>query len=156
MQDIHVRPATKDDLLILREFEQGVIAAERPFDPTIQPGDIYYYDLDMMIQAPHIHLIVAEQDKKIIGCGYARIETARHYLNHTHHAYLGFMYTEPSFRGKGVNGIILDALQTWARQQGINEMILEVYCDNVNAIKAYEKYGFIKHLYQMRMPVKAE
>ena len=35
-----VRKATLDDLPTLLLFEQGVIEAERPFDPTIKSGDI--------------------------------------------------------------------------------------------------------------------
>jgi ribosomal protein S18 acetylase RimI-like enzyme len=153
LKNITVRAATENDLPVLLKFEQGVITAERPFDPTIQPGDINYYDLQTMITAPHIHLVVAEENKRILACGYARIEPSRHYLNHTSHTYLGFMYTDPEFRGKGVNQMVLDALKDWSMTQGIKEMILEVYCENTTAIKAYEKYGFTKHLYQMRLGI---
>ncbi|HXB32890.1 MAG TPA: hypothetical protein VNV35_05695, partial [Puia sp.] len=57
---ITIRPATTADLPTLLRFEQGVISAERPMDPTIQDGPIHYYDLDKMLASPHIHLIVAE------------------------------------------------------------------------------------------------
>ncbi|WP_431217989.1 GNAT family N-acetyltransferase [Puia sp. P3] len=110
-----------------------------------------YYDIRYMLSAPEIRLMVAELDGVLIASGYARIEKGRHYLKHTHHAYLGFMYVVPEHRGKGVNRLIIEALKNWAIEQNINELRLDVYYDNQPAIAAYEKAGFIKHLIEMRM-----
>jgi GNAT superfamily N-acetyltransferase len=148
---ISVRKATPADLPTLLRFEQGVITAERPMDPTIQDGPIHYYDLNKMLTAPHIHLVVAEINGILIGSGYARIDPSRHYLKHTQHAYLGFMYVEPAHRGKGVNQLIIDALKAWARSQNLTELRLDVYTTNENAIHAYEKAGFTPYLINMRM-----
>jgi GNAT superfamily N-acetyltransferase len=150
MQDIIIRKAVLDDLPVLLEFEQGIIETERPFDPTLKQGDIHYYDLEEMISAQHIELLVAELDGKLVGSGYARIETAKHYLRHQHHAYLGFMYVDPVHRGKGINQKIMEALKNWALAREVNELRLDVYCENAAAVKAYEKSGFTRHMMQMR------
>lgn len=157
MEKINIRPATLGDLPVLLRFEQGVISAERPFDPAIREGHVQYYDIPYMITSDHIRLVVAESDGISIGCGYARIEPAdRHYLTYTQHAYLGFMYTEPDFRGKGVNRMIIAALEAWTLERNITEMILEVYHGNKSAIRAYEQAGFGHHLIRMRKPVGNE
>jgi RimJ/RimL family protein N-acetyltransferase len=148
-----IRPAVVADLPMLLQFEQGVISAERPFDPTLKKGEIHYYDIEHMISASHIELLVAELDGKLIGCGYARIEDAKHYSQHPQHAYLGFMYTHPDYRGKGVNKLVLEALKQWALSKNITELRLEVYYDNESAIKAYEKAGFTKLMIEMRAPI---
>jgi ribosomal protein S18 acetylase RimI-like enzyme len=153
MTDITIRKATVQDLDTLFRFEQGVIAAERPFDSTLKTGHIHYYNLEEMIAAPHIELLVAEENGVLIGSGYARIENAKHYLQHCHHAYLGFMYTDPAHRGKGVNKKIIDTLKNWAAAQNITELRLDVYYNNVSAIKAYEKAGFNVHMTEMRMGI---
>jgi GNAT superfamily N-acetyltransferase len=156
---ITVRPATTADLPTLRRFEQGVISAERPMDPTIKDGPIHYYDFNAMLTSPLIHLVVAEtgshtgSEDTLVGSGYARIEPSRHYLQHTHHAYCGFMYVEPAYRGKGVNQLIIDALKTWAHTQGLTELRLDVYTGNDTAIRAYEKAGFTPYLINMRMGI---
>ena len=152
-QPIHIRPATLADLPILLEFEQGVIAAERPMDPTIRQEPIHYYNLPAMLASPDLHLLVAELDGALVGSGYARIDPARHYLDHTHHAYLGFMYTDPAHRGKGVNQLIIAALRQWAHSRDLTELRLDVYTVNEAAIRAYEKAGFTPHLLQMRSHV---
>ena len=110
---ILTRKATLNDIDTLLVFEQGVIKAERPFDITLKPDPLHYYDIEEMITAPHIGLVVAELDNKIIGSGYARLENSKHYLQHSKHAYLGFMYVDPNYRGKGVNQKIIEALKNW-------------------------------------------
>ena len=156
MNNIIIRKAILADVETLLRFEQGVIAAERPFDPTLKQDNIHYYDIEEMITAPHIELLVAELNGNLIGSGYARIETAKHYLQHPQHAYLGFMYVDPAHRGKGVNRLILEALQQWAVSKNINELRLDVYYNNNPAIAAYEKAGFIKHMIEMRLGLPGE
>ena len=153
MNEISIRKATLDDMDILLVFEQGVIAAERPYDSTLQTGLIHYYDIEKMITASDVELLVACNDDKIIGSGYARIENVKPYLKHLQHAYLGFMYVDPQYRGKGVNKMIIDALEKWAAAEGITELRLDVYFPNTAAIKAYEKTGFTKHMVEMRKEV---
>jgi RimJ/RimL family protein N-acetyltransferase len=147
-----IRSATIEDLPILLAFEQGVIDAERPMDPTIKSGDIHYYDIPELIQSPAVHLLVAETNGTVVGSGYARIKADRHYLKHNHQGYLGFMYVEEPHRGKGVNQLIIAGLVKWCRAMNVHEIRLDVYDTNIAAIKAYEKVGFYKHLITMRMP----
>jgi GNAT superfamily N-acetyltransferase len=151
MEQVIIRTALLSDLDVLIDCMRGIIETERPFDPTIGDGDIRYYDLAQMIAAPNVEVVVAELAGEIIGSGYARIETAKAYLKHDKHAFLGFMYVKANQRGKGVNKLIIDALKEWATAQNITEFRLEVYNDNLPAIKAYEKVGFKKHLITMRM-----
>jgi GNAT superfamily N-acetyltransferase len=151
MEQITTRTATLDDLETLLTFEQGIISAERPFDPTLKDGHINYYDIAYMISAPHIEVIVATIGPEIIASGYGRIETSKVYVKHRQHTFLGFMYVKPEHRGKGVNKLIIDALKQWSISHNITEMRLEVYDDNEPAVKAYKKVGFSGHLLQMRM-----
>jgi len=156
MEQITTRRATLADLDILLEFEQGIVRTERPFDPTLKEGRIHYYDIAEMIKAQHIEVIVAELNGEIIGSGYARIENSKVYLKHPKHAYLGFMYVKPEHRGKGVNKKVIAALRDWAIGKGITEFRLDVYSENLPAVKAYEKIGFKKHLIEMRMELPAK
>ena len=151
---LKIRKALLNDLEQLYIFEQNIILAERSFDPTLKKGHIHYYDLKEMITTPNVELVVAELNDTIIGSGYARIETSKPYLEHARYAYLGFMYVLPEHRGKGINGRIIEALKAWASLQNVPELRLEVYNDNVIAIKAYEKIGFSKHMLEMRLSIE--
>lgn len=151
-----IRKATLDDLDQLLIFEQDLIKFERPFDPTVKPDPVNYYDLKAMLTGSHIEVVVAEINDKIIASGYARIDKSKPFLKHENHAYLGFMYVLPEYRGKGINKQIIDHLKNWAASQNVNEFRLEVYYDNDAAIKAYEKFGFSRYSLEMRYNLNEE
>ena len=149
-----IRIATLKDLPVLLRFEQGVIGAERPFDPTIKESEITYYDISELITSPNSEVFVAEIENEIVASGYAKIKTDRHYLKHEKQGYLGFMYVSEKHRGKRLNKYIIDALLNWCKAKHVYEIRLDVYEDNLPAIKAYEKVGFKKHMINMRLDIK--
>ncbi|EAR14257.1 Predicted acetyltransferase [Robiginitalea biformata HTCC2501] len=150
--ELLIRPATEADLEELRELEQGLIRDERPFDPTIRPDPVHYYDLPALIHDPESLLLVGVSDGRIVSTGYASKRTPRPYLDHDVYAYFGFMYTRPEYRGRGLNGRIIQELRQWARERGLEEVRLTVYTGNAPAIRAYEKAGFAPHIVEMRLP----
>ena len=156
MDQIIIRKAVLKDLDKLYTFEQGIIATERPFDPTLREGLIHYYDLKEMVMDAGIEVAVAVTNDQIIGSGYARIEKSKPYLKHETYAYLGFMYVVPDYRGQGINKKIIEHLKEWAYDQNVKEIRLEVYFNNTSAIKAYEKIGFSKHMLLMRYTPEEE
>lgn len=151
MSDLIIRPARLTELSVLLDFEQGIIHAERPFDATLKPDPISYYDVEAMIRSPDAEVAVAERDGMIIGSGYAQKKPSRHYVSPPYHAYIGFLYVIPQERGKGLNKRVLDHLFAWARENDLPEIHLTVYPDNAPAIRAYEKTGFEPYILEMRL-----
>ena len=156
MNEIKIRKASLLDLGQLLVFEQDLIKTERPFDPTVKPDPVNYYDLKSLLTSPLAEVVVAETDNKIIASGYARINRSKPFIKHSTHAYLGFMYVLPEYRGQGIDKRIIKALKKWAASQNITEFRLEVYCDNISAIKAYEKIGFSRYSLEMRFNLDDE
>ncbi len=150
---IQIRTATFADLSILLEFEQAIIEFERPFDSTLKDTKISYYDLRGMIPAKDVEVLVAVDDGKVIGSGYAHIMESEIYLKHKQNAYLGFMYVVPEYRGQGINRKVVDELIAWCDSKGMTEIRLDVYSENTAAIKAYEKVGFSNNLVEMRIDI---
>ncbi|NNF82867.1 MAG: GNAT family N-acetyltransferase [Flavobacteriaceae bacterium] len=151
---VTVRKAILDDLPVLLKFEQGLIAAERPMDPTIKDGDISYYDVSEFIKGSDSEVFVVEEDGEIRASGCVRIRGDRHYLKHEKIGYLGFMFVPIQHRGRGLNKLIIKALLDWCRERDLDEIRLDVYQLNDAAIRAYEKAGFKKHLINMRLNLK--
>jgi len=148
-----IRPATAKDLDTLLTFEQEIVKAERPLDPTIRDGTPHYYDLQKLIASTTAEVLVAEINGEVVASGYALIKKAQDYLKHDEFAYLGFMYVKPTERGKGINQAIVDALTKWAASRNITEIRLDVYDQNIVAKKAYEKVGFKPHMLEMRREI---
>lgn len=153
--DIRIREATIEDLPMLLQYEQEVIKAERPLDPTIKSGAVTYYDLEALISNPRAMVLVACDEHLIVATGYAIEKQARLYLDHDAYAYLGFMYTKPDYRGRGINAEIIKGLQDWASTLGLIEIRLSVYSENTPALRAYEKVGFKNHMVEMRLRTKS-
>tara|TARA_R110002051_G_scaffold241712_1_gene302095 strand:- start:64578 stop:65036 length:459 start_codon:yes stop_codon:yes gene_type:complete len=151
MNDITIRNAEISDLPILLQFEQGIIKAERPFDPTLAADPISYYDIKKLITDSSSKVVVAVISDTIVGSGFAVVLNSKPYLAHQKYVNLHFMFTDPKYRGMGINNLIIHELKQWAFAQEIFEIRLTVYEDNSSAIKAYEKAGFKKHIIEMRL-----
>ena len=76
MNVISLRNADLKDLETLLEFEQGVIEAERPLDPFLAQGELFYYNIPELISSQQIHFIVAISNKKLVASGYLRLENS--------------------------------------------------------------------------------
>lgn len=152
-ENITTRRATNADLPTLGKFLQMLVEAERPFNPTLKDGDIFYYELQELIADEQTILLVIEFNAEVIGCGYAQIRSAKVYERHECFGYLGFMFVKPAFRGRGSSGVLLNALKQWVLSKGVTEVRLDVYHDNVAAVRAYEKVGFKKLLTTMRYEI---
>jgi GNAT superfamily N-acetyltransferase len=151
MSNIIIRTAVQVDLPILKGFEQGIIAAERPFNDCLKSENICYYDIGALIAGEDSSVVVAEDSGVIVGSGYARTKQSKAHLQHELHTYLGFMYVAPSHRGQGINQLVIQALIKWGKEQGMRDFYLEAYADNTSALKAYEKLGFQASLIEMKL-----
>ncbi len=151
MENVHIRDAKSTDVPTLLSFEQALIKAERPFDPTIANDPVSYYDIASYVANPEVKVLVAEVDEKVVASGYALKKEARHYLDHKWYGYLGFMYTDTNYRGLGINQKITQGLIAWCRKNGLHEIRLTVYDENESAVNAYLKSGFEKHITEMRL-----
>ncbi|MCH5598815.1 GNAT family N-acetyltransferase [Niabella ginsengisoli] len=148
---ITIRKASIDDLSVLLEFEQGIVEAERPYDSTMIEAHFHYYDIEEMLKREDCAIVVAEVDGQLVASGSARIQKGKPYNNFNSYAFLGFMYVSPAFRGQGLNQKIVDSLLEWSQSKGLTEVRLQVYSENNNAIRAYEKIGFKPILTEMRL-----
>ena len=102
MTDITIRSASIDEIENLLEIEQKIIEIERAFDSELKTESITYCDLEALVLSTKAEVLVAEVGNKIVGTGYAEIRKSKSYIKHSHHSYLGFMYVDPEFRGKGL------------------------------------------------------
>ena len=151
MKELIIRRATINDLVTLKEFEQGLITAERSFNNLVKPDPVCYYALDEMLTDADIDFVIGEMNDTPVACGYSRIEEAKHYYQFARQAYLGMMYVLPAYRGLGINAAIMNALKEKAEQRGVRDLCLEVFSSNSPAINAYKKAGFNSQIVQMRM-----
>lgn len=147
---ITCRPATPQDIAVLNQFQRDIIRTEAPFIPGRKEEDYTYYDLSALIESSLALVAVAECDGKVVGSGYVQKRASRHYYKNPHHGYVGFMYTLPQYRRKGVARAVLSYLGDWAKSHGMDELRLDVFAENQSAISAYQSAGFQSTMIAMR------
>lgn len=147
---IRCRPATAGDLPVLNRFQRDIIRTEAPFIKGRKHDDYSYYDLGALLESSHAEVVVAEIDNTVVGSGYVQQRASRHYYRNPHHGYVGFMYTLPGYRGRGVARAVLNTLGQWAKAHGMDELRLDVFSDNDTAISAYTAAGFAPTMVTMR------
>jgi len=148
--DIKIRKATPKDLPVLLDFEQRLIAVERPMDISLeQHKKINYYDIGSFIESDSAELYVATIKDEIIASGYGLIKRNDAKFSYRKYGYIGFIYVKDEYRGQGISKLIFNAIFNWFRTKKIVEVKLTVYEENPSAIKAYEKLGFKKNLIEM-------
>ncbi|PCI66033.1 MAG: GNAT family N-acetyltransferase [Gammaproteobacteria bacterium] len=153
MNKVLVRTARLDELETLLQFEQGIVEYERHMVPDMMTEHFNYYDLKELIENDDSEVLVAEVDGKLVASGYAKLKKSSNYLTHEYHSFLGFMFVSPDFRGKGINGKIVDQLTVWSKEKGATVLCLTVFAQNQSGIRAYEKIGFDKNVIEMRKDI---
>ena len=152
-----LRAATLADVISLKQLEQGVIEAERPYDATIHSTNAKYYNIEQLISNDKSYLLVVEEinSTAVLASGYVQVRKSKEYKTHLHHGYLGFMWVDIKLRGNGVNQVVVKALMEWAKTKyKVTHFYLDVYHLNVSAVRAYQKVGFVPLLSNMSMSIK--
>lgn len=83
------------------------------------------------------HVVVAYADHTAVGCG-----ALRKFSEDS--AEVKRMFVLPAHRGKGIAGAVLVELENWAREQGFAACILETGEKQPEAIRLYQKGGYIR------------
>jgi len=79
--------------------------------------------------------LVARVDGRATGCGAVRrLDEST--------AEIKRMYVEPAFRGKGIARLILEQLESAARNLGVRRLVLETGVHQHEAIRLYRRDGF--------------
>lgn len=137
---MRVRPARVEDAAAILDVVREA-AAERRWIAT-QPEEIRgpedeaarIRDRDPRRECA----FVAEDEGRIVGIAGAG-RGAR--LANAHTADLGITVAA-SHRGRGVGRALMEAVEGWARAQGVTRMTLGVFAHNARGLRLYERMGY--------------
>lgn len=80
-------------------------------------------------------VVVAYENEMAVGCGaFKEYETKKSEIKR--------MYVREENRGRGIAGKILKELETWAKDSGFSECVLETGFNQPEAIRLYQKSGY--------------
>ena len=136
----HIAPATSGDVEALLPLMREFYAGQRlPYDEGALRRA-----LDALWNEP-LHggawLALAGDEPAgygVLCCGFSLEYGGRD-------AFVDELFVLPAWRDQGVGGLILDAMESACREQGIAALHLEVDHDNPDGMRLYQRRGFVDH-----------
>jgi putative acetyltransferase len=133
-----------------------VIRPERPDHPQVRELllrlDAYLATLyepeanhilgEPALLAPEVSFLVAEHERRIVGCGAVRRMPAEAATIERPYGEVKRMMVDPSLRGQRIGARLLAALEGVLRADGIGQALLETGAVQVEAVRLYERSGY--------------
>jgi GNAT superfamily N-acetyltransferase len=142
----NIRKATLDDLETLIKFtaeEAKEAEGIRKIPKTLEKG----IKAALEDNSKSIYWVIVDENNVPFGNVSALKEWSD--WNAGYYWWIQSMYISPGFRGKGYIQILVDAVQQEMKIESGLELRLYVHNKNNQAIKAYEKVGFVKSEYDV-------
>lgn len=135
MNEIHIRPARREDCVRLLELIQELAIFEK--EPEAVTVSLEHFIASGFGENPVWWALVAEMDGLVVGMAlwYIRYSTWKGKT-----LYLEDILVTQAHRGKGIGSKLFEALQEVGRQQGFTRMAWQVLDWNEPAIQFYKKY----------------
>lgn len=70
MIEIYICLVRLDEFVMLISFEQGIVVVEWLFDFMFKVGEIYYYDIGVLIESLEVEVVVVVVGDEFVGLGY--------------------------------------------------------------------------------------
>ena len=136
----------KIDKKILEESERESYSAS--FPGVLFPVEILTERVYAIAEGENT--VFTLEDDLPVGC----IICATDYFYTVPVGYIDSIYIRLEYRSKDGVMLLLDSANEHFRSLGIKHMRLDVTATNEQAVRAYEKYGFVVTRYQMDRPIK--
>lgn len=127
-QRLKIRRATSKDV-------SRMVAIERVIFGT-PPWSAASFDLELSRQRDRLYLVVINDCAELVGyagCSFNWYRRVSHITN---------IAVDPASQNQGIGTILITTLQQVSRNDGIDEMSLEVRASNLRARELYERMGF--------------
>lgn len=103
------------------------------FADTVRTAEVF----EERIVAPDVDVLIAEREKEIVGTVCAKVIESNE-------LYFFSMAVKPEGAGKGVGHLLLERIESMAREKNCRAVSLETSPFLTRAITLYERFGFVK------------
>ncbi|KYG31846.1 GNAT family N-acetyltransferase [Alkalihalobacillus trypoxylicola] len=93
------------------------------------------------------NIYIAENNGMILG--YLELAIQKDYFTGKEQAYISAIAVSEKGEGKGIGKALMAKAEEWAIDQGLSEVILDVFLDNNRAVGLYEHLGYQKEIVKM-------
>lgn len=146
MNDIIIRKAEEQDINVINKLLYEVHKVHSDARPDLfKTGRKKYTDeeLKVLIKNEKTPIFVAEKNSEILGyvfCVYQQFLNNNN-MTDVKTLYIDDLCVDKCARGKHIGKILYDYVLQFARENGFYNVTLNVWADNKNALKFYQKLG---------------
>ena len=137
-----VRQATPQDRAFLEQIAPRLTIGVAPWidqDQMLKTMRGYLlFDLEKMDDNSTVFIAIDDDDKAV---GVATVNSNFHFTEEPQ-AHLGELAVAEEVEGQGVGGALLDAVEQWAREQGLSWVALDTGSRNTRAREFYARHGY--------------
>jgi len=158
MDKVVIRKAKEDDLKDIQELSQQLFIHDQEFIPYLDMnwsyegiGVNYFKD---KISGKTGVCFIADVDGKIVGYltgGLVKSDSWRTIVKMTE---LDSMIVADKFRGQKIGKILFEQFMKWSKSIKAERIKVRASAGNFNAIKFYEKIGFVQYATELEQEVK--
>ena len=159
MHNLTFKKATIKDLDLIYNFMLSQAEEERVYLDNLDKKeikDLFYTKLEIrkILSSKDNFLLIAQLNKKPIGCGLAKIEKSSKWNKYSKQGYLGMLYVNKEYRNKGIAKRLQEERIKWLKSKGIKFVTTWVLLNNKPALNLIKKRGFKPRLIQMYKELK--
>lgn len=146
MEELSIRRAKESDIPIINKLLYQVLKVHSDARPDLfKAGTKKYTDEELkeILADDKTPVFVAEKDGSVLGYAFC---VHRQYINNNNMTdiktlYIDDLCVDETARGAHIGKTLYEYVIDYAKKQGYYNVTLNVWADNVNAAKFYEKIG---------------
>ena len=146
MEELRIRRGIEADLPAINKLLYEVCKVHSDVRPDLfKPGAKKYYDEELkeILADDSRPVFVAERDGEVLGYAFciSRQSIGDNHLRDIKTLYIDDLCVEEAARHRHVGRALYEYVLDYAGKQGYYNVTLNVWADNVDAVKFYEKLG---------------
>ncbi|MBD5451232.1 MAG: GNAT family N-acetyltransferase [Lachnospiraceae bacterium] len=146
MEELTIRRAKESDIPTINKLLYQVLKVHSDARPDLfKPGTKKYTDEELkeILADDKTPVFVAEKDGSVLGYAFC---VHQQYINNNNMTdiktlYIDDLCVDEAARGAHIGKALYEYVVNYAKKQGYYNVTLNVWADNVNAVKFYEKIG---------------
>jgi ribosomal protein S18 acetylase RimI-like enzyme len=151
-----VRNAKPSDVPSIGRYAADLVRLHHGFDADrfFLPDQLeagYLRFLQSAMHDPDVVLLVAENDSRVVGFSYSRMESRDWNALLDAYGALNDLYVDPAVRYRGVGQALVLATVASLRAKGAQRIVLHAATANTAARKLFEKIGFRSTMIEMTL-----
>jgi len=151
----HIRPATASDLPTIGKLAVLLVRMHHELDaarfiaPTPRTEPAYASFLGSQLEEPHVVVLVAEHNDRVIGYTYAGVEGTDYMSLRGPAGVVYDIVVDPAERGHGIGRLLLDATIAALASRGARQFVLSTAVGNEAAQRLFTRAGFRRTMIEM-------